>query len=289
MNPFRRFAALLVVLLLSSPIVQADPALWVVRHDGATVYLFGTVHLMPSDANWSTPALDKALAASQRLSIELIDDDSANMQAQVLKYGLNPSKPLSQLLSMRDRDRLKRAADTARIPGGIDTLQIMRPWLAAVTLSVAPLVQAGLDPKLGVDKTLRKRMEEAGKPVDGLESAEQQLRMLADLPESLQLDFLRQSMDDIDQGPKKLRELIDAWRRGDVDTIARVEDEDIRQLSPELYDAMIVRRNRAWAQTLAERLKQPGTSFVAVGAGHLAGPDSLQKQLQGMGFTVTRL
>lgn len=289
MNPFRRLAALLVLLLLASPIVQADPALWVVRHDGATVYLFGTVHLMPSDANWSTPALDKALAESQRLSIELTDDDSANMQAQVLKYGLNPSKPLSQLLSMRDRDRLKRAADTARIPGGIDTLQIMRPWLAAVTLSVTPLVQAGLDPKLGVDKTLRKRMEDAGKPVDGLESAEQQLRMLADLPESLQLDFLRQSMDDIDQGPKKLRELIDAWRRGDVDTIARVEDEDIRQLSPELYDAMIVRRNKAWAQTLAERLKQPGTSFVAVGAGHLAGPDSLQKQLQDMGFTVTRL
>ncbi|TBR38787.1 TraB/GumN family protein [Dyella terrae] len=290
LNGFRRVVAavLLLGLLVCTPAI-ARPALWVVRGDLGTVYLFGTVHLMPSDANWSSPELDKALEASQRLSIELIDDDAANMQAQVLKYGFSADGTLSSKLSLRDRDRLAKAADAARVPGGIATLDHMRPWLAAVTLSIAPLVQAGMDPALGVDRTLRKRMEAAGKPVDGLESAEQQLSMFANLSETLQLDFLRQTFDEVDQGPKKLRELIDAWRRGDVDTIAKIEDEDIRALSPELYEALLVNRNKAWAKTLATRLHEPGVSFVAVGAGHLAGPESVQKQLEKLGFTVQRL
>lgn len=269
--------------------VAARPALWVVHGEQGTIYLFGTVHLMPSDANWGSPELDKALEASQRLSLELVDDDAANMQAQVLKYGMDPTRTLSSKLSLRDRDRLTKAADAARVPGGINTLDRMRPWLAAVTLSIAPLVQAGMDPAHGVDKTLRRRMEAAGKPVDGLETAADQLRMLYDLPEKLQLDFLRQTFDDVDQGPKKLRELIDAWRRGDVDTIARVEDEDIRALSPQLYDALLVKRNKAWAQTLAARLREPGVTFVAVGAGHLAGPDSVQKQLEQLGYRAERV
>jgi hypothetical protein len=288
LKSFGRICALLALsLLLAAPAV-ARPALWVIKKEQATVYLFGTVHLLPSDANWSSPELDHALDASDRLVIELTDDTPSNMQAQVLKYGLDMAHPLSDKLSPRDRNRLERAADDAQLPGGIATLQPMRPWLAAVTLAMAPLVKAGLDPEAGVDKRLRARMEKAGKPVEGLETAEQQLRMLADMPEAMQIDFLRQSLDQVAEGPARLRELIDAWRRGDTDTIARIEDEDLRKDSPELYERMLVRRNQAWAKSIAERMRAPGITFVAVGAGHLAGPDSLQKQLEKLGIDVRR-
>lgn len=288
MKSFGRICVLLALsLLLASP-VFARPALWVIKKEQATVYLFGTVHLLPSDANWSSPELDRALEASDRLVIELTDDTPANMQAQVLKYGLDMAHPLSDKLSLRDRGRLERAAAEADLPGGLATLQPMRPWLAAVTLAMAPLVKAGLDPEAGVDKRLRARMEKAGKPIEGLETAEQQLRMLADMPEAMQIDFLRQSLDQVAEGPARLRELIDAWRRGDTDTIARIEDEDLRKDSPELYERMLVQRNRAWAKAIAERMRAPGTTFVAVGAGHLAGPDSLQKQLEKLGIDARR-
>jgi hypothetical protein len=151
---------------------------------------------------------------------------------------------------------------------------------------MAPLIEAGLDPNLGVDKLLKARMQQAGKPVDGLETAEQQIRMLADLPESMQLDFLRQSFKEVAEGPAKLRDLIDAWREGDTATIARIEDEDIRKESPMLYQRLIVERNKAWAKLIVERLQQPGVSFIAVGAGHLAGPDSVQVQLKRLGIDV---
>lgn len=289
MKPFRRIRVLFALcLLLAAPAAFATPGLWVAKKDQATVYLFGTVHLLPSDANWSSKPLDQALDASSRLVIELTDDNPANMQALVIKYGLDPTHPLSAKLSAHDRNRLERAADDAGLPGGVATLQGMRPWLAAVTLAMTPLIRSGMDPAQGVDKALRARMEKAGKPVEGLETAEQQLRMLADMPEPLQLIFLRQSLDEVAQGPARLRDLIDAWRRGDTDKISRIEDEDLRKGSSDLYDRMLVKRNEAWAKAIAERMQHPGTTFVAVGAGHLAGPDSLQKQLEKLGIEVQR-
>ena len=279
-------AALLLCLLLVTS-ATAAPGLWVAKNDHATVYLFGTVHLLPTDTNWSSPKLDKALEQSQRLSIEIVDDDAASMQALVMQHGMDLSEPLSSKLDDSDQRSLERAAEAAKLPGGAQTLQPMRPWLAALTLTMAPLIQAGLDPNLGVDKLLKARMQQDGKPVDGLETAEQQIRMLADLPEAMQLDFLRQSFKEVAEGPAKLRELIDAWRDGDTAAIARIEDEDIRKESPVLYQRLIVERNRAWAQLIAERLQQPGVSFIAVGAGHLAGPDSVQVQLGKLGVETS--
>jgi len=285
---FRRFAAALALNLLLATAAAAQPGLWVAKNDHATVYLFGTVHLLPSDTNWKSAALDKALNDSQRMSIEIVDDDSASMQALVMQHGLDLSSPLSSKLDEKDRGLLEQAAESAKLPGGMAALQPMRPWLAALTLTMAPLVQAGLDPNQGVDKQLKARMLQAGKPVDGLETAEKQILMLADLPESMQLDFLRQSFKDAADGPARLRELINAWRDGNTDAIARIEDADLRKDSPMLYQRLIVERNQAWAKTIAERMQQPGVSFVAVGAGHLAGPDSLQEQLRKLGVTVTR-
>jgi uncharacterized protein len=286
---FRPIVTALVLSLLLVTSVAAKPGLWVAKNDHATVYLFGTVHLLPSDTNWSSPELDKALQESQRLSIEIVDDDAASMQALVMQHGVDLSHPLSSKLDESDQRSLEQAAETANLPGGAQTLQPMRPWLAALTLTMAPLIQAGLDPNLGVDKLLKARMQQDGKPVDGLETAEQQIRMLADLPEAMQLDFLRQSFKEVAEGPEKLRELIDAWRDGDTATIARIEDDDIRKESPLLYQRLIVERNQAWAKLIAERLQQPGVSFIAVGAGHLAGPDSVQAQLRKLGVEATRV
>lgn len=289
MKLFRRLAAALALNFLLVTAAAALPGLWVAKNDHATVYLFGTVHLLPSDTNWKSAALDKALDESQRLSIEIVDDDPASMQTIVMQHGLDMGQPLSSKLDEKERAQLEQAAETAKLPGGIAALQPMRPWLAALTLTMAPLMQAGLDPNQGVDKQLKARMQQAGKPVDGLETAEQQILMLADLPESMQLDFLRQSFKEVAEGPAKLHELVDAWRDGNTTAIAHIEDEDLRKDSPLLYQRLIVERNRAWAKTIAERMQQPGVSFVAVGAGHLAGPDSLQEQLRKLGVKTTRI
>lgn len=284
---YRLIALLALGLLLAAP-VTAAPALWMVRRAHTTIYLFGTVHLLPHDTAWRTPALDKALAASDSLTIELTDDDSAHMQALVLQYGLDPGHPLADKLTAAENATLAEAAQTAGVPGGAATLQVMRPWLAALTLAVAPLLKAGLDPAHGVDKRLQAQMLQAGKPVHGLETAAQQIRLLAELPPEVELAFLRSTLRDTDQASTELTILIDAWKAGDTATIARLEDEQLRQREPRLYQRLLVQRNEAWAKQIATMLQQPGTVFIAVGAAHLAGPDSVQAQLRKLGIEAVR-
>jgi uncharacterized protein YbaP (TraB family) len=276
-------------LLFASAAAWAKPALWVVKDADTTIYLFGTVHLLPTDTDWRYPALDQALAASDSLTIELTDDDPVRMQALVLQYGLDPAHPLSDKLSATENATLAKAAQTVGVPGGVNTLQMMRPWLAGLTLAVAPLLKAGMDPAHGVDKLLKAQMLAAGKPVDGLETAEQQIRFLADLPADVELEFLRSTLRDVDKSRAELTTLIDAWKNGDVATIARIEDEDLAQHAPELYQRLLVQRNQAWATKITAMLQQPGTFFIAVGAAHLAGPDSVQAQLETRGTSVKRL
>jgi uncharacterized protein YbaP (TraB family) len=277
-----------LVLLLPAAAI-ARPALWAVKDADTTIYLFGTVHLLPNDADWHDATLDRAVADSQALYIELTDDDPGNMMALVLRYGLDAAHPLSSQLDADEQQRLRTVATEAGVPGGMQALNVMRPWLAALTLTTAPLLKAGLDPEHGVDKQLKAQMSAAGKQVFGLETAEQQMRFLADMPQEVQLDFLRSAMRDADKGPTQLTRLIDAWKNGDVATIARLEDEDMRQTAPELYQRLLVQRNETWAAKIAALLQQPGTVFIAVGAAHLAGPDSVQVQLQKLGVEAQRL
>ncbi len=276
-----------LALLLPAAVV-AHPALWAVKDADTTIYLFGTVHLLPDDTAWHSPELNQALAHSHTLYLEITDDNPAGMAALVLKYGLDPAHPLSGRLGPAELQQLQSAAEHADVPGGMQTLNMMRPWLAALTLATAPLLKAGLDPQHGVDKQLKAQMLAAGKEVLGLETAEQQIRFLADMPEPTQLDFLRSTLKDVEQGPTQLTELIDAWKAGDVEKIARIEDDDMRQQSPELYQRLLVERNQAWATKIASLLKAPGTIFIAVGAAHLAGPDSVQAQLRKTGIEAVR-
>ncbi|EIL94000.1 TraB/GumN family protein [Rhodanobacter spathiphylli] len=285
----RLLARCAIALLLLPASAIADPALWVVKDADTTIYLFGTVHLMPKDADWRYPALEHALADSQTLYIELTDDNPANIAGLVMRLGMDTTHPLTSQLSESEAQRLRTLADKAGVPGGMQTLNIMRPWLAALTLSLMPLKNAGLDPEHGVDKQLKAQMIAAHKPVIGLETAEQQIRLLADMPRAMELGLLRSSMRDADQGMAKLQQMIAAWKAGDPDTIDRVSTAEMRAKEPKLYQSMLVQRNEAWATKIATLLQQPGTVFIALGAAHLAGPDSVQVQLRQMNLPTEQV
>lgn len=286
--PRQLFAALAIMLLACAPAL-ADPALWTAKSPTATIYLFGTVHVLPDGAQWRYPALDKALAASGKLYVEEDDDDPVTMQLLVLQYGMDLQHPLSGKLDAAARARLDAAAKAAGVAGGSATLDAMRPWLAALTISVAPIVKAGYDPKSGADKQLERAFRAAGKPVGAFETAEQQIRLFADLSPALQLDLLRNALDDYAEGPAQIGKLIGYWQSGNVAAIAENVNGGMRRHYPELYQVLLVDRNRAWAKRIKALLEGRGTIFVAVGAGHLAGPDSVLVQLRKLGIATERV
>ncbi|HET7930116.1 MAG TPA: TraB/GumN family protein [Rhodanobacteraceae bacterium] len=288
MKVLRQLCLTAILLFLAAPAL-ADPALWVAKSPTATVYLFGTVHVLPKQATWHYPALDEALAASGTLYVEEDDDNPLTMQMLVLKYGMDLQHPLSSKLNAADRARLDKAATDAGVPGGAKTLDAMQPWLAALTISVAPLLKAGYDPKSGADKQLEREFKAAGKPVAAFEAAEQQIKFFAGLSPALQLDLLHNALDDYAKGPQQIAKIIKAWRAGDVKAIAANVTGGMRKHYHELYAVLLVDRNRNWARQIDVLLKQHGTFFVAVGTGHLAGPDRLQVQLGKLGIHSERV
>jgi uncharacterized protein len=266
----------------------ADPALWVAKSDHATVFLFGTVHALKSESDWQTPKISAAFAASEELWLEADDADPKTMGPIVSRLGLDPTHPLSTKVTADDMPRLDAAAKSAGMPSEF-ALEPMRPWLAALTLAVLPIVKAGYDPAKGVDNILKAKAIAAHKPVHGLETAEQQMHFFADLPEARQVEMLRSVLDEVEGGKAQVADILAAWSEGDLPAIDKYLNADDVQNYPDLYAVLIVNRNRAWAEKITERLKSGlGVTFVAVGAGHLVGRDSVQKALEARGISVVR-
>lgn len=279
-------AALAAVALAVSP-AAADPALWVVRDKDSTLYLLGTVHALKPDTVWRTPAIDRALTDADELWLEVDTDDTAGMQNLVRQYGLDPAHPLSGKLTPDQLARFRAAVSTL----GADpaNFEPFRPWLAGLTLGVAPLLKGGFDPKSGVEEKLKAVVRAEGKPIRTLETQEQQLRFFADLPPRVELDFLLSSLDEASEATSMLDTLVTVWSAGDVERLGALMNEEMAAKYPGLYDILLVQRNKAWAGQIETLLKGKGVAVIAVGAAHLAGPDSVQVQLARRGLTAERL
>lgn len=271
------------------PAIQGDgPALWVIRDADSTLYLFGSVHVLRPTVGWASDRVNAAFDSADKIWFEISNpDDQAAMTPLIQQYGLSPQTPLSSLLNADELAQLDAAAQT--IGASAAQLDPLRPWLAGLTLSVAPLVKAGYDPASGVELALKARAEAAGKPIAGFETIDEQIRILATLPEDVQVAFLRQTLEDFDDAVTMLDGLVDAWAKGDVAGVEKVGLEDMRTEAPAVYKALLVDRNANWAGQIQTLLEGSGTGFIAVGAAHLAGPDSVQSMLAARGVEVARV
>ena len=283
---FRKLLPVLCLLaMITAPVAAlAEPALWKVTNGASTFYLYGSVHLLRHAAVWDTPKVEQALKESGELWLEIADvDNPARMQLLLMQLGLDSARPLRAKLDDTYRAKLEKALQS--LGGSTTAFDRMRPWLAAVSLNVVPLQRAGYDPEAGVDKLLKAAADKRGEPVKAFETTEQQLRYFADMTEPQEVDLLRQTLDEFDDELADLDQLEMAWEAGDVSRIAVLMRKD---MSGDLYQLLIVRRNQNFARQIAERMKTPGVAFVAVGAAHLAGPDSVQAQLRTYGLSAVR-
>ncbi|NJC41248.1 hypothetical protein GGQ87_001506 [Brevundimonas alba] len=273
----------------SAPVSSSGgPALWVVRDEDSTLYLFGTVHVLRPTTLWRWARIENAFDSADRVVLEISNpDDQAAIVPLVQQRGLSPERPLSSLLNAEERVKLDAAAQTMGASGA--ALDPMRPWLAALTLSVAPLTNAGYDPMSGVELGLKARATAAGKEVGGFETIDEQVRILAGFPEDDQLAFLRSTLEDFESASTDLDRLVEAWSTGDVRAIDRLGVQPMRRADRALYEALLVKRNTNWANQIQTMLDGSGTVFIAVGSAHLAGGDSVQSMLNRRGVRVERI
>ena len=285
----RRFAlALVAVLAVGASPVLAEPALWVIKDKDSTIYLFGTIHVLKPTTQWRSPKITKAFEAADDVVTEIVEpDDKTVTQALMLKYGIDREPPLSAKLKPASYAKLETAAQGMGFPPhGMD---VMRPWMASITVSLVPLFKAGYDPESGVEKKLTAQAKAAGKPIAAFETLEQQLRFFADMTPDQEAQLLESTLDEIDEGPAKVDALVTAWAAGDQAALKTQMIDEMRRDYPEIYKLLLTDRNRDWAGQLKTKLAGSGVSFVAVGAGHLVGPDSVQAQLKALGIKAERV
>jgi uncharacterized protein len=282
-----RRALLFLALLCVALTARAEPAMWVVRGENATIYLVGTVHLMRPEMVWNAEKITKALSESYELWLELVDADNEAAAVRVIqKHGTDREKPLSKKLNAKQRKKLNKVANSYGMPAA--SLEPMQPWVVALLLTVAQLQKSGYDPKSGVDEVLRRQAEKQEKKISGLETMEEQVLLFAGLPEEEQIAFLDQTLDYAQEGVEMLDRLAKAWSEGNVDVISEIIVDELKEKSPSLYDTILTQRNIRWTDKIEELLRGSGTITMAVGAGHLAGPDSVQVQLEKRGIKVER-
>lgn len=265
------------------------PALWKVADADTTIYLFGTVHMLPDGTQWLRPAIEKAFNASDTLILEVIGTDDASKTAPVImKLGFSPGQPpLAERVPQAERAALAAAIRDAGVPAA--ALDAMETWLATMSLSTARIQKFGYAIDSGVESELKGRAAAQRKAIAGLETMEEQLGFFDTLPEADQRLMLANSLDDMDEIGALVTQVVDDWQAGNVEAVANMLEEDIKA-SPALAKRLLADRNANWAKWIESRLQTtPGTVFIAVGSGHLAGKDSVQAMLAARQLRVERL
>lgn len=267
-----------------------DPALYVVRDADSAMYLYGTVHVRPRGTDWGDEDVRSALASAEEIwtEIEISPEADARAQALAMELGQAPAdRPLSSWLTPEENERLNTLTQRLGIPRAY--LETMQPWMAGLTLSLLPIMQAGYDPMSGVDRAIDAYGDANDKSMRAFETIEQQLGFFAGLSEETQREFLREAIEEAEQGPAMIADMTTAWERGDLESLERVVVDDTRREYPDVYEALFLQRNNAWMEVLAREMQGSGVDFVAVGAGHLLGEDGLVQQMRARGYTVERV
>jgi uncharacterized protein YbaP (TraB family) len=283
--------ALLALLVIAAPsAAAADPAAWrMTGPNGAEVTLLGSMHVLrPSD--YPLPASDDGLIDRAELIVMEIDLDDVDTAAQQRVILTTAMLPQGTVLANVVDERVYRLVEENAAELGIDLklLERFEPWFLAVTLLDQGLRQWGFQAERGVEQYVVARAQRTDKEIVGLETLEFQIGIFDSLSPQSQQAMLEQTLAEIDEAETALRELVEAWRDGELESLSAELLDDFDQF-PGLHEALVAKRNRSWVPPLERMLADGRRHLVVVGALHLVGPDSVIELLRARGYDVERL
>jgi uncharacterized protein YbaP (TraB family) len=271
-------------------VAHAEPALWFVSGAGAKVYLFGTMHILPKKADWFGPKIAAAFADSSAL-VEEADVGLSNpaVVQKIMMQAVAPDYDIWSKLSAKAADRFRAEVKSCGLPDQV--VAHFRPWFASMLPAVCALMSGGDKSAVASsspEAALLAKARAGGKAVDFFETPEQQIGYLAGASEAVQIKALESAIEDDDNNGESFNGMEATWLAGDVPGIAKLVD-GMRAKGVAFYDVIFTQRNKRFAARIAAMLGGKKTVFVAIGAGHFAGPDSVLAMLAKMGIVAKRL
>lgn len=277
------------LLLLAGHALADKLPLWAVEGGESRMLLLGSIHLLKADSGTLPEAIITAYGQSDLLVME-IDINGIDLLATQALIGQlafdAEGRDLEQLLGPRDWQRALRAAEDAGIT--LARYRDFKPWFAATTIMELQLGQLGYGAALGVEGQLAALARRDGKRIEGLESVAEQLGSLDALSAGAQSAFLLATLDEISDFQEQAERMTRAWQQGDMKTLEADFLESLRA-QPELYQRIVVERNRSWMGRLGQILAGDRDSLVVVGTLHLVGEDSVSGLLEKAGYRVRQL
>jgi uncharacterized protein YbaP (TraB family) len=290
LRPAGLIAAALALLLpagCSGPApIEARPALWRVSDGDTTIWLLGTIHVLPANVHWQTPAIRDAIDHADALVMELPDDPAGTTRTFRQAAAGNGLPPIVDRIAPGRRVALTAALKA----GGVDDSEVntLKTWAAAFIIAGAPNGTRGILRENGVESILAAAFAAQHRPSGGLETAAAQFATFDRLPEAAQRVLLDRAIDSAAGGSADYQATLAAWAAGDEHRIAATIDPAFRA-APEIAAQVVKARNTNWAGKITARMAKPGRVLVAVGVGHLVGPDSLPAMLRARGLKVERV
>lgn len=264
----------------------AAPAMWKVSDADSSVWLFGSIHVLPRDIAWRTPVFDDVLARADTVYFEadIGPLGEVGIVIKSLQMGMQPHDPWIDRLSPEQQSKLGDAVE----PLGLSTQQLLavQPWLAEAMIEDKVLEHQGFSMDLGVDPTLQAELPKERKAY--FETAGEQMDMLAGAPIDAQVKRFVAAVDDIPNMPGELRDMAASWSSGKVDDLAAQMTDD-PTMDEGFTRTMVLDRNARWVGAIKGLLADNHQDLIVVGAGHLAGDGSVVDLLAKAGFTVERI
>lgn len=286
-----RFASSLLFALTFSlqpsafSLADTPSAVWSLKGKQNTLYFLGSVHFL-SPAEKLPAAMEAAYADAEALYMEIDMDDLDPIAAQKAALELGMLPPGQTLAGELGAETHALVVQKAR-ELGIDPIMLdrFRPWFAAMTLVQLHLMKMGLDPNSGVEQRLTTRATRDGKPIQGLETLEEQLGTLAGLPAPQQKQFLVYSVEDSERATREIDTMLKAWRTGDVAALDKLLAEGMEKY-PDVYRPLTVDRNKKWIASIEQLLDDEDDYLIVVGTLHLVGKDSVIELLEKKGHRI---
>jgi hypothetical protein len=266
--------------------IKAHPALWTVHSAKAMAYLFGSVHLLPPNIDWHSPAVDAALKASDVFVFEapMGAEGQAQTEAFVRANGMLPqNQALPSLLDARVRKDYRDALSAAHADPA--TLVHMRPWLAAIVMETSALQASHYSRTGGVDLQLWDYASAQHKKIETFETIDEQLALLMPKDGKIEKEEFEAELKQLKTSSGEIGALVDAWCDGRMSDVSRLMNKGLSS-TPGAMKLLIDDRNARWAKRLDAMMAEPHTYFITVGAGHLGGPHGLPTLLKARGYSV---
>ena len=268
------------------------PALWKMGDADTTIYLFGTVHLLPNDLEWQNPVITEAFDASERVLFEVNLESLEAMQTFATLTKENGYLPKGENIydKMEPEEAEKVKIALKGIGYNPDAISNLKPWNASMNIYQDLLIQEGYNPLKGVESVFKERAYKQGMSFGYLETIEEQFAAISGASFEDQLEELIEGVEYLDMTSEVLDDMLNEWVDGDVKGLGiMAASPETMGESDESYERILVNRNRNWIPNIEAILDDPGTNFIAVGAAHLAGPDSVILMLEEKGYEVERI